>query len=321
MQLKSFTLVLVLGFTSFAKAAVNLSEAYALWDFNYASSGSAGANQVVGRVGTQNLNAANTYNLTWTSAPSSATYGGVTVDRALHFSPVVVTTNPGPGTSGTSPENDFIKAAGFNVSNATLAGDLTLMTRMRWDGPPTGSDDKPSYYWFVNNGHGGANGYIFGVTDTGRLMYYHRNIPAGESGHPGAGVTYTFVTDITMAIGEWYDIAMVLDSLGDADAKTGRVSLYAASANAGFQKSISGNNLWISTQANTNLIVGSESLSLLGDANNSRKTLHGAMDYLAFFNQTFTETEIHNYFAVPEPSRALLMMAGATAMLFLRRRS
>jgi len=310
-----------LTFSAFSHAAVTLADADSLWKFD-GTGGTMANNQIIDSSANAHV-VNNNQNLFWTTVPATGPYGGASVDplaRGLNFRPVLVTAVTGVGSSGGHVDNDVVNAAGFSASNATVTGSSTFVTRLKWDGALTGFDDNVGNYWMVNNGMGGKNlGSMMGITATGTLAYYTAALASGDAGYVAAA-TYTYNSSITLVKDVWYDIAMVVDDLGTINDGTGRVTFYAVPATTGaLLTSISGNNLWVTNTSNSGLTVGSESLGAAGNSN-QRKTLNGTMDYLAMFDTALTQNDVLGIFAVPEPSRGLLMLFGGMMLLSRRRR-
>jgi hypothetical protein len=311
-------------------AVVTLEDADSFWKFDGGTVGSAATNtQIVD----SSLNSAthpvsSSANLSWVAGPAGGNYGGIAQGvggHALKFNPVVTTQVAGSGA-------DTVAAATFLATNASVSGSSTMITRLRWDGQIPlqaggGFIDDNTNQWIVANGFGGWNesilgslGYMFGLTTTGGLYYY--TAAANASNDPPqtpSGASHSFQpSGFTFTEGQWYDVAMVLDDFGDASKTTGQVTFYVVGPNGEVQTFISGTNVWISPTSNANLLVGSESAGT--GSVNQRKAFNGAMDYLALFDTALTRDEVLAIFAIPEPSRALLLLTGLSTLAMRRRR-
>lgn len=322
MSLRIFSSLAAFGFMAVwtllpvTVSAATLLDASTLWKFDFASSGTATNTQIIDSSAlapTATVSATNFNALSWTTVPATGPAGGAAVDtigNGLQFTPVVTVPAAGTGTT----EADTVRAAAFIAGNANVTGSAAIVMRLRWDGRPAGLDDNIGSQWLVNNGYTGlGNGFLFGINSTdlltGRLSVLTNG--AGAT-NPNSSSTFTLQT------GVWYDIALVFDDLGDADIATGRLSFYIQSAAGGFQSTVI-NNAYIPTgTGNTNLVVGSETAGT-GSGNN-RKSFYGAMDYLALFDTSLTQSEVQAIFAAPEPGRALLLMMGVMLIGIRRRR-
>lgn len=232
-----------------------------------------------------------------------------TIGNGMQFTPLVTVSTPGDAVA------DTVQAAAFVATGANVTGGSAVVMRLRWDGRPAGLDDNLGYQWLINNGYTGlGNGFLFGINSsdllTGKLSVLTN----------GAGATTPNSSSVfSLQTGVWYDIAVVFDDLGDADIATGRVTYYLYSAAGGLQTTVI-NNAYIPTATgNSNVIVGTESFGT-GTGNN-RKSFYGAMDYLALFDSSLTQTEVQAIFAAPEPGRGMLMMLGVMLIGIRRRRA
>ncbi|TLD70274.1 PEP-CTERM sorting domain-containing protein [Phragmitibacter flavus] len=299
-----------------ANGAVTLTDAHRLWRFDHASSGTASAGQIVDANGNP-VNAASS-NLSWVPVPATGPSGGDavgTLARGLSFNPSV-TVVPGAGDSGgTNPLNDTAVAATFQVSTgATVKGNATIITRLYWNGP-IASDDNFGNVWLVNSGMGGSNvGFMMGFTLTGRLTYYTASVG-------GSGATHVYNSGPGLVIAEegWYDIAMVVDNLGTTGDATGKVTFYAKPAAGNLITDTSGNNVWVNENSGSGLTVGAEQGGT--GSGNQRKTFDGTLDYLALFDEALSEAEVLAIFAVPEPSRGILVMMAGMLLIGRRRKA
>jgi len=315
------TLALVL-IASLSPAAT-LLEADSLWLFDGGTVGtSATYTQVIdSSANAHAVSSSNFNNLSWVSVPGTGPYGGTAQSASGHglkFSPVVTVQNPG------STNADTVSAATLQSINASVTGSSTMITRMRWDGAISGLDDGTNQ-WIVSNGFGGwsepdlaSKGYMFGLSTTGQLYYYTAAANTGI-GQTASGASHSYITSaLSLVVGEWYDIAMVLNDFGDADKTTGQVTFYVVGPNGQMQTFSSNTTTWISPNSNTTLQLGGESAGT--GTTNQRKSFNGAMDYLAMFDTALTQSEIQNIIAAPEPSRGMLMLAGIALACFRRRR-
>jgi|GEM_PF-3012248 len=292
----------------YAPAAVTLEDADSLWKFDFANTGVASNTQIIDSTGNHTANSGSLANLSWINVPATGPYGGPSIDqlaRGLAFTPKLIALDA--GTNG----EDSIQAAGFTSTNATVSGNATLVTRLKWDGLVEGMNDAAGP-WLLNNGLGADSGWLFGLTTTGALNFY--NAPSAV-----ASVSRTYTPGgSNLNVGEWYDIAMVLDDLGTAGDNTGRVTFYLVGEDGTVQTFTSTDNMLITNLSGGTLVVGSESLGT--STGNSRKTFRGEVDYLAMFDSALSEADVLNIFATPEPSRAFCLALGVGALLLRRRR-
>lgn len=301
--------------------AVSLYDADSLWLFDQGVVGqNATYQQVVDSTVNGHVASSSNFNrLSWVAGPSSGPFGGspqAPSGHALKFTPVV--TNSVPGTDA-----DTVSAATFASVNATVSGNATMISRIRWDGAIPGFDDGINQ-WVLNNGLQGwnpttlsSNGFLMGLQTDGRLAYYTAGPASGQTG-VGALHSFNSSAEGRLTVGEWYDVAMVLDDLGTIDDNTGRVTFYLVGADGVFRSFSSAGNAWIGNAAGTSLIVGAESVGT--GVYNQRKAFNGAMDYLALYDVALSEAEIRQLFAVPEPSRALLILGAMMPLVLGRRR-
>lgn len=317
MSLRSFSSLTACGFLAAASLlpvsaqAATLLDASTLWKFDFASSGTPTNAQIIDSSAiAPTATVTNSARLTWTTVPANGPAGGAAVDtigNGMQFTPLVTVSTPGDAA-------DTVQAAAFVATGANVTGGAAVVMRLRWDGRPAGLDDNLGYQWLVNNGYTGAgNGFLFGISSsdlvTGRLSVLTSGTGATN---PNSSSTFTLQTGI------WYDLAVVFDDLGDADIATGRVTYYLYSAAGGLQTTVI-NNAYIPTATgNSNVIVGTESFGT-GTGNN-RKSFYGAMDYLALFDTSLTQSEVLAIFAAPEPGRGMLLLAGGLLMGLRRRR-
>ncbi|HEY1082725.1 MAG TPA: PEP-CTERM sorting domain-containing protein [Prosthecobacter sp.] len=297
-----------------AFGAVTLQDADSFWKFDGGSSGTATNAQIVDFTG--NHVATSASRLSWnTSVPATSPAGGIPVDtlgRALNFGPTTVTKNDGAAV------NDSVAAASFLVSNGTVSGNFSVITRAVWDGVVPGGDDALGYHWLLNNGLGGSGaGFLFGVQaqdsgNSGRLSYYTS----------ATGVA-SGISTLAMTKGVWYDIGIVVD-MGDNNAATladNTVTFYLYGPGGLQTQTISGIHVsdLTSVAPGGNLLVGSESAGT--GTSNQRKTYNGSLDYLAIFDVSMSQQDVLAIMAAPEPGRALLLVIGLAGLLMRRRRA
>lgn len=304
--------------------AVTLLEADSLWLFD---GGTVGTNATYTQVIDSSANAhavssSNFNNLSWVTVPSTGPYGGTAQSsdgHGLQFTPVVTVSNAGAANA------DTVSAATLQSINASISGSSTMITRMRWDGAISGLDDNTNQ-WIVSNGFGGwsepdlaSKGYMFGLTTSGGLYYYTAAANTGI-GQTASGASHTFTpTGLTLTVGEWYDIAMVLNDFDDGVKTTGQVTFYVVGSDGQLQTFTSNATTWVSPTSNTTLQLGGESAGT--GTSNQRKSFNGAMDYLAMYDTALSQEEVTSIFAAPEPSRGLLLLGGVMLASFRRRRN
>lgn len=303
-------------------AAVTLVDADSLWKFDGASSGTASNAQIVDATG--NHTAINATRLSWnTTVPATSPAGGApldTIGRAISFNPTVTT-----AAAGTA--DDTVAAASFQVSNGTVSGSFSVVSRMMWDGPLQGEtgvtpNDLPAInYWLMNNGLGGNGiGFLFGLLgnsdgSTARLAYY-------TSTGGTFGGTRSVTSTLAITKGSWYDVAMVVD-MGDGDASTladNSVTFYLYGAGGLQTQTVTGIYISDATTVGpgTTLTLGVESTGT--GSGNQRKAFDGSLDYLAIFDTGMTQNDVLGIFVAPEPGRGLLLMFGITGLMLRRRR-
>lgn len=324
MKARTSAALLALLLSAPMSPAATLLEADSLWLFDGGTVGtSATSTQVIdSSANAHAVSSSNFNNLSWVSVPGTGPYGGSTQaadGHGLQFTPVVTVSNPGSGNA------DTVSAATLQSINASVTGSSTMITRMRWDGAISGLDDNTNQ-WIINNGFGGwseadlaSKGYLFGLTTSGGLYYYTAAANTGLGQTPsGSSHTYT-TTGLSLVVGEWYDIAMVLNDFDDGIKSTGQVTFYVVGSDGQLQTFSSSATTWVSPLANTTLQLGGESAGT--GTVNQRKSFNGAMDYLAMFDTALTQEEVTAIFAAPEPSRGLLVFAGIALACFRRRRA
>ncbi|TLD69546.1 LamG domain-containing protein [Phragmitibacter flavus] len=308
-----------------ASAVVTLESADSFWKFDGGTVSTAATfTQVVdSSVNNHQVTSGNFANLSWVAGPANGPYGGAPQypgGHAIKFSPTVTTQVTGTGA-------DTVSSATFIATNASVSGSSTMITRMRWDGAIPlaaggGFIDDGTNQWIVSNGFGGWSepslasfGYMFGLNTNGSLYYYTAGAGAGQT---SSGASHVYNPAAILNVGEWYDIAMVLNDNGDADKKTGQVTFYLVGANGILSTFTSNATTWVSPTSNGNLLLGSETPGT--GSGNHRKAFNGAMDYLALFDTALTQQEVLAIFAAPEPSRAVLLLSGLCSLALRRRR-
>ena len=199
----------------------------------------------------------------WTAvAPTQGPGGGqVLGGRGMEFTPAV------SGGVVTAPD-------GYLVSNLTLSGDATLVTRFRWDGI---ADAGQPIGWLYNNAHGANAGWLFGLNGANgepRAYRYPQN---------NAQVGWTTQTDT------WYDMAVTFESTG---ASSANVTFYRWEEGGAFQQSAPIAVNWDLGLTGSGTLVGSEAVS----GGNARKAFDGTVENLAVWNRALSAADIHEAF-------------------------
>ncbi|HRR34854.1 MAG TPA: hypothetical protein P5026_12185 [Kiritimatiellia bacterium] len=212
----------------------------------------------------------------WIDTPEATPAGGQNFGRKSMLFQTAVdsqTTNCWPDT--------------FRVSNLQLAGDVTLVTRFRWDGYPTESE-KTS--WLFNTGMewNKYTGWLFGVTSNTypRLAFYSQQ--------------NQYQMDVRLTNGVWYDAALVVkDNSATEATDTVEFYLWQHGGALAYRKYM--------TAAITNAIgtlgciVGCETVPTTYASGNARKSFIGAVNHLAVWNRALSPAEINEAFGFPQP--------------------
>ena len=175
----------------------------------------------------------------------------------------------------------------FLVSNLQLAGDVTLVTRFRWDGYPT-ELEKTS--WLFNTGMEWNKyfGWLFGVSSNTypRLMFYSQK--------------NSYQMDVPVTPGIWYDVALVVkDNSVTEPTDTVEFYLWPQNGALSYRK--------YTTAAITNAIgtmgciVGCEASPTSYTGGNARKSFKGAVNHLAVWNRALSSVEVNEAFGSPQP--------------------
>lgn len=204
----------------------------------------------------------------WTTAvPARGPGGGLSLGgRGMLFSPAL------GGDYGVIPD-------GFHVSNLALAGDVTLVARVKWDG--YAADMTTAWLYYNGFDYGANQGWLLGF--------------AGANGNPYLlhGNSYSFTVPWTTTPGAWYDLAVVLDENGTSDTAT----VYRWASGGSFES-------WsTSTSAYSGLVNASRGtrVGFEDAAGNSKKAFQGTVDHLAVWNRALSLSEIHEAFGYPDP--------------------
>jgi hypothetical protein len=296
--------LLVTALSSRAAGGV-FNDAAAWWKLDYANSGSVtSASQIVDssvnhRNATSISNSSVTpeIELSWTTVPAVGPGGLPAVgpeQRGLRFQPVV--------TKAVSEGPDEVSNATFVVSNFSVSGSATFMTRFKWDGRIT---DDDTWAWLCYNGLNINQGWLLGFNTANKLSYY-------VAGGTGASTSTAFIP------GTWYDLAMVLND-DDGNGK-GSVTFYLVPENGTLITDTAATNADIRTLSGTTFRIGGEADGT-GTGGNFVKPFSGVIDYIAVWDRALSADEVREAM-VPEPS-TLSLVAGlflAVGGLWVRRR-
>lgn len=295
------TAALMFASCAAAAPAAVLDSATALWKFDAADSGAVSQAQLVDSNNGHNATSTtNTSLMSWTTTPAVGPGGTDAVDvfgdhgRGLQLNPL-----------NTPGDPDFVDSTGFTVSNFTVAGSATFLTRFKWDGFVT---DEERTSWLYNNGHGGSTGWLIGLqfiggqARLGQFQYLNGNMRSPTS--------FVIQTDV------WYDLAIVM--LDDAEEGAGSDQLRFFLKAAGGPLLTAIINGPVNSTSGANTLVGSE---ILGSSatGNIRKAFDGTVDYIGVWDGALTDQQVLSVI-VPEPaSISVIALLGAAAMMRRRR--
>lgn len=180
-----------------------------------------------------------------------------------------------------------VTAQGFAVSNFSLAGSVTLVTRFKWDGYPASTQTAWLYYNDFNfaDPHTTGGGFLFGLSGSNAsptLLY---------------GNTNNIATSWTTTQGAWYDMAVVITDNGTSDS----ITMYRWQE-GGAIESQTFNVDYINTNAFGNgTHVGYESAGTGSGSANQTKSFMGSIDDVAVWNRALSTAEVNEAFGDPQP--------------------
>ena len=176
----------------------------------------------------------------------------------------------------------------FRVSNLYLAGDVTLVTRFRWDGYVT-EIQKTAWLFNIGMAWNQYTGWLFGIDGpSSNLTFYSQKSSELQ-------MTTTSVTP-----GIWYDVALVVkDNSTTEPTDTVEFYLWPQDGALRYQKR--------TTSVITNAIgtlgctIGCEATTATYEGGNARKAFAGALNHLAIWNRALSTDEINEAFGSPQP--------------------
>lgn len=296
-------LALLVDLTAWGDA---LTDAKALWKFDYASNGFVtAASQVTdsssnGHTASAMTNPGNT-NISWATVPATGPGGASAVDsfggqgRGVSLQPVLVT----------SGGTDTVSSVGFTVNNMSVTSSATIATRFMWDGYIS-DDSGAQMSWMYANGFGASNGWLFGIQNTGsnpQLKLFQLNFTTFDSGY-------------IIQTGIWYDAVVVLkENIEEGTGTTDTCTFYLFPSGGSLLTTNLTGTIW--TNSTTTTLIGNEAFGQ--GSGNQRKSFDGTVDYIGIWDRALTDPEAQSLI-IPEPSSFTLLAGGCLALVAVLRR-
>lgn len=211
----------------------------------------------------------------WTNDAASAASGNLYGRMSMQFNPVTNATQCWPDMVG--------------ITNLTLKGSATIVTRFRWDGYAF-STNNPG--WLYNNGlnYSQKIGWMFGVSfkdGSNRLGMY-------------LGRTEIALTSAAVITSRWYEAAAVLTDNGSGDTDTVEFFLWPENGELYYQKKTTSAVTNAADEAAGTVIGVQKPASTYADIN-SLKAFKGGVNHLAVWDRALSYDEVMEAFCHPQP--------------------
>ncbi|HPP52929.1 MAG TPA: hypothetical protein PK777_08275, partial [Thermoguttaceae bacterium] len=192
-------------------------------------------------------------------------YGG----RSILFTPTV--------DAGGNVTPDWV-----DISNLSLVGSATLVTRFRFDGYASDVVNSWIYknaFQYGDPNQAGNGGWLYGIgTEKKNLYLLFGNV--------------SFFSSLTVETGNWYDAAVVLTDSGTNDS----VEFYLWGEDGALQYQ----NI-ITSSITTNTGPAGTRIGAEDAEGNAKKAFRGAINHLAVWNRALSTAEVQEAFGYPGP--------------------
>ncbi|MFO7936598.1 MAG: hypothetical protein R6V06_03210 [Kiritimatiellia bacterium] len=211
----------------------------------------------------------------WTNEAVSAAGGNLYGRMSMQFNPVTNSTQCFPDAVG--------------VTNLTLKGSATIVTRFRWDGYAV---NETRMVWAYNNGftYGDNIGWLFGVRENysvNRLAMF-------------VGQTTFYMTSAAVETGKWYEAAVVLTDNGPGDTDTVEMFLWPQDDTVHYQNKIA-STVTNAADETKGTFIGVEGPTSDYAGANAEKAFKGAVNHIAVWDRALSYDEVMEAFCHPQP--------------------